>query len=156
MIIFAGVVVFVGIYYVDLKSLWEECTVQVRSLTLALGSLWCVSSLQASLQMPSSTTLADNCFIKILLKQGHLGPSCPGPCPDHIQRAFGYHHGWRCLCQCSVTLTAKMFPEMFRWSLLCFRLCPLVCVWRRVAVREGGGWASGPNKYPCYAKLSIC
>lgn len=74
MIIFAGVVVFVGIYYADLKSLWEECTVQVRSLTLALGSLWCVSSLQASLQMPSSTTLADNCFIKILLKQGHLGP----------------------------------------------------------------------------------
>lgn len=75
MIIFAGVVVFIGIHYAnEWNHCGEECAVQVRSLTLALGSLWCVSSLQASLQMPSSTTLAGNCFTKILLKQGHQGP----------------------------------------------------------------------------------
>lgn len=56
-LIFAVSWVSVGIHHRDLNWLWTYL-----SFTLALGNLWCV--LHGSLQMPSSTMLADNTYHK--------------------------------------------------------------------------------------------
>lgn len=37
-----------------------------------------------------------------------------------------------------------------------FQFVSIAHIWRSVVVREGAGWASGLNKYPCYSKINIC
>lgn len=157
MIIFAGVVVFIGIHYAnEWNHCGEECAVQVRSLTLALGSLWCVSSLQASLQMPSSTTLAGNSVsqrscssratkgqLARTVSRWHPEGFWVSPWMEMLVPVLGHPHSR------SVSWDVQVELSMLQ-------VVPMMCVWRSVAVREGGGWASSPNKYPCYTKLSIC
>ena len=63
-----------------------------------------------------------------LLKQGHLEPICPGPCP-----AFEYLQGWR-LHNLSVTLTVKKCFLTFIYIYVCVCVCVYMCVFIHTCV----------------------